>query len=58
MSLLTTSAASIHQLAAAATLASPTTRPLVNGLSSEEGEVIKSWWSMNSAIANSLSARR
>lgn len=46
MSLLTTSAASIHQLAAAAALAGPPPRPSIDALSSEreDGEVIKNWW--------------
>ncbi|HEX6483463.1 MAG TPA: hypothetical protein VF043_31845 [Ktedonobacteraceae bacterium] len=44
MSLLTTSAASIHQLAAA--FAGPPLRPSIDALSSgrEEREVIKNWW--------------
>jgi hypothetical protein len=56
MSLLTTSAASIHQLAAAAAFAGPPPRPSIDALSSgrEEGEVVKNWWGKYNAITNIL----
>lgn len=50
MSLLTTSAASTHQLGAAAALASAAPRPEQNG----HGLVIKNWWSSQDAIGNAL----
>lgn len=52
MSLLTTSAASIHQLAAAAAFVGPPSDDLFS--EKEEGKVIKSWWSGYSAIANTI----
>ncbi len=50
------SAASIHQLAAAAAFAGPPPRPSIDALSSgrEEREVIKNWWGKYNAITNIL----
>jgi hypothetical protein len=52
MSLLTTSAASLHQLGAAATLSGRSTvRARRDG-----GRVVTTWWSTGSALANALMA--
>lgn len=51
MSLLTTSAASIHQLGAAAAFAISEQEIVTNG---DGQHVIKNWWSSREAIANSV----
>ena len=56
MSLLTTSAASLHQLAAAAALAGPPPSPSVVDcpFEQEQAEGLPSWWSRYQALANLL----
>lgn len=56
MSLLTTSAASLHQVAAAAALAGPPRRLSIAGIASEQeqGRAMARWWRWYTAIANVL----
>jgi hypothetical protein len=56
MSLLTTSAASIHQLSAAAALAGPPKAPITqsNSLTEDGARTVKSFWSVYDAAANML----
>ena len=52
VSLLTTSAASIHQLGAAAAFAAPAQEVESNG----KVRVIRDWWSTHEAVANAIMA--
>ena len=55
MSLLTTSAASIHQIFSAAALAGPPSSPMDAALSvNGEGRTIKKFWSRYEIVANTL----